>query len=107
MTDFVVVITPSAEEDIARSFVWGCEYWGLEMAIDWVNDLRTAIEEQLPLSPQRFVIAPDDNGTGREFRQMFVGRYRVIFHIRGETIFVVHIRGPFSGSSDKAMGVEE
>lgn len=107
MTEFVVVIAPSAERDIERSFAWGCEYWGFEMAVFWVNELRDTIEKELPLLPKRFAIAPDDDGTGREFRQMFVGRYRVIFHIREERIYVVHVRGPFSGSSDKNMGVDQ
>lgn len=106
MTDFIVVIVPSAEEDITESFLWGCEFWGVETAIDRVNDLRTAIEEQLSRFPNRFARAPDDDGTDRELRQFLAGRYRVIFHIREETVFVIHVRGPFSGLSDNKLGVE-
>ena len=107
MTSFIVVVTPSAERDITKAFLWGCEYWGVEMAIDWANELRTTIEGQLQAMPRRFPVAPENDGSGREFRQLLTGRYRVIFHIQDETIFVVHVRGPFSGSSDKNLGVEE
>ncbi len=107
MTSFAVVLTPSAERDIVRSFLWGCEYWGTQMAIDWANELRATIEDQLPVMPRRFPIAPDNDGSGREFRHLLTGRYRVIFHIQAETVFVVHVRGPFSDSSGKNLGVEE
>jgi plasmid stabilization system protein ParE len=107
MTSFVVVIAPSAERDIAESFLWGCEYWGVEMAIDWANELRTTIEEKLPAMPRSFPVAHENDGSGREFRQLLTGRYRVIFHIQDKTIFVVHVRGPFSGSADKTLGVDE
>lgn len=107
MTEFTVVITPAAEKDITRSFLWGCEYWGDEMAIEWVNDLRTDIEEKLSRSPDRFALAPESESSDREFRQLLVGRYRVIFHVREKSIYVVHVRGPFSGESDTDMGIDE
>ena len=107
MTDFSVIVTPSAEVDIIESFLWGCENWGVEMATKWVNELRTAIEERLPLFPERFATAPDDDGSGRQYRQFFIGRYRVIFHIRGNEIFVVHVRGAFAGRRAQDMGIEQ
>lgn len=85
----------------------GCEHWGVERAIDWSNDIRDTIEEQLPVFPRRFAIAPDDDGSGREFRQYFVGRYRVVFCIDEDIIYVVHVGGSFSGHSGDDMGVDE
>ncbi len=106
MTKFIVIITPTAEEDITRSFLWGCEYWGDEMAIEWVYNLRAAIEQKLSKSPNRFALAPESDSVGREYRQLLVGRYRVIFHVREKTIYVVHVRGPFSAEYDTDLGVE-
>ena len=107
MTSFSVIVTPLAQSDIIESFLWGCENWGVEMATQWVNELRTAIEDQLPLFPERFSRAPDDDGNDTEYRQFFVGRYRVIFHIRENEIFVIHVRGAFSGIKNEDLGVDE
>lgn len=106
MTVFTVIITPSAEEDITESFLWGSEYWGVEMAIDWVNDFRFVIEEKLSRSPNRCAFAPENDGSGRVFRQLLVGRYRVIFHIIETTIYVVHVRGSFSGETNTGLGID-
>ena len=101
MKRYLVVIAPSAEADIAESFIWGSENWSVERALGWVIDLRTSIENDLASFPVRFPIAPDDDGSGRQYRHMFVGRYRVIFHIEGNVVRVIHVRGAFVGSTGR------
>ena len=107
MTQYSVVITPSAERDITESFLWGCETWGVARAIEWVNDIRAAIEEKLAIFPMRCPIAADDDGTGREYRNFFVGRYRIVFHIDGTVVMVLHVTGALSGEDKNDLGVDE
>ncbi len=45
--------------------------------------------------------------TGREIRQLVLGRWRVLFDISGNIVRVVHLRGAFTGTEDKNPGVEE
>ncbi|MCA1602228.1 MAG: hypothetical protein LC776_11490 [Acidobacteria bacterium] len=41
--------------------------------------------------PKGFPLAPEDN----EFRQMIVGRYRVLFTIKGRKVHVLHVTGAY------------
>lgn len=108
MKRYLVVTTPSAEADIIDSFIWGCENWSVEMAQEWALDIRSSIENDLSLFPLRFPMAPDDDGSGRQYRHMFVGRYRVIFHIEDDIVRVVHVRGAFVDSTKQTdLGVEK
>ena len=95
MKGYSVETTPSAEADIMDSFVWGCEAWGVENAVSWANELRTRILKSLSSSPLKYAIAPERDGSGRDYRQMIVGRYRVIFYVEGKVVWVVHVTGSF------------
>jgi hypothetical protein len=37
----------------------------------------------------------------KEIRQMPLGRYRLLFTIKGRSIHVLHIRGPYVGGPDQ------
>jgi plasmid stabilization system protein ParE len=90
-----VETTPSAEADIIDSFIWGCSEWGVEEAENGANKLRGRILKNLSTFPLKYPVAPDDDGSGREYRQMIVGRYRVLFHVESSVVRIIHVRGPF------------
>ena len=95
MKRYSVETTPSAEADIIESFVWGCETGGVENAVSWANEIRTRILKNLSSSPHKYAIAPERDGSGRDYRQMIVARYRVIFYVEGKMVRVVHVTGSF------------
>ncbi|MBX7062507.1 MAG: type II toxin-antitoxin system RelE/ParE family toxin [Pyrinomonadaceae bacterium] len=95
MKRYRVETTLKAETDIVDSFIWGSETWGVEEAIGWANELRTRILKNLSNFPFKYPVAPERDGSGREYRQMIVGRYRVIFHIEKSVVRVVHVIGSF------------
>ncbi len=76
--------------------IGGCRVWGKKEAQHWVRELRTAVLRQLSIVPKGFPIAPEDDEFAEEIRQMFVGRYRVLFTIRKGKVHVLHIRGTYS-----------
>jgi plasmid stabilization system protein ParE len=95
MRRYSVETTPSAEADIIDSFIWGISEWGVEEAENWANELRDLILKNLSTSPLKYPVAPDDDGSGNEYRQMIVGRYPVIFHVESDMVRIIHVTGPF------------
>lgn len=95
MKQYSVETTPSSEADIIDSFIWGCGEWGVEAAEHWANDLRTGILKNLSTFPLKYPLAPDVDESGREYRQMVVGRYRVLFHIDQLVVRIIHVSGSF------------
>ena len=49
----------------------------------WVLELRRAVSVQLAVVPKAFPLAPEDDEFSEEIRQMIVGRYRILFTIKG------------------------
>jgi hypothetical protein len=47
--------------------------------------------------PKAFPVAPEDEEFPEEIRQMIVGRYRILFTIKGRKVHVLHVRGAFTG----------
>jgi plasmid stabilization system protein ParE len=93
MTRHLVVIEESAQDDVRQSYEWGCRFWGRKAARKWARELQTAILRQLGVTPKAFPLAPEDREFAEEIRQLVVGRYRVLFTIRGRKVHVLHIRG--------------
>jgi plasmid stabilization system protein ParE len=96
MKRFVVIFEDSAQADVRRSFDWGCRVWGKREAHQWAREMRAAVLEQLGVVPKGFPLAPENSEFEEEIRQMTVRRYRVLFTIKGHTVHVLHVRGPFS-----------
>ena len=51
--------------------------------------------------PKGFPLAPEDDEFSEEIRQMVVGRYRVLFTIKGRKVHVLHVRGAYVGAIDQ------
>jgi hypothetical protein len=47
--------------------------------------------------PKAFPLAPEDDEFSEKIRQMVVGRYRILFTIKGRKVHVLHVRGAFLG----------
>jgi plasmid stabilization system protein ParE len=70
---------------------------GKQEAEQWVRQLRKAAKEQLAVVPKAFSLAPEDDEFSEEIRQMLVGRYRILFSIKGRKVHVLHVIGAFLG----------
>lgn len=97
MKRYAVVFEESAQEDVRESYDWGCRAWGKREAQQWARQLRTTISQQLAIVPKAFPLAPEDDEFFEKIRQMDVGRYRVLFTIKGRKVHVLHVRGPYVG----------
>ena len=100
MKRYAVVLEESAQADVRESYNWGCRGWGKHEAQQWVRQLRAAISQQLAVVPKGFPLAPEDEEFSEQIRQMLVGRYRVLFTIKGRKVHVLHVRGAYVGAID-------
>jgi plasmid stabilization system protein ParE len=100
MKNFAVVFEESPQAEVRESYEWGCRVWGTYKAQVWLHQLRKAVKQQLTLVPKAFPLAPEDDEFSEEIRQMIVGRYRVLFTIKGRKVHVLHIRGPVTVLKD-------
>jgi plasmid stabilization system protein ParE len=100
MKRYVVIFEDSAQANVRKSFEWGCRAWGKREAMQWARELRTAVFEQLAVVPKGFPLAPENDEFSEEIRQMVLGRYRVLFTIKGREVRVLHIRGAYVGTRD-------
>ncbi len=101
MKRYVVLFEDSAQADVRKSYDWGCRVWGKRDAQQWAHQLRNAAIKRLGVIPKAFPIAPEDDEFSEEIRQMVVGRYRVLFTIKGRKVHVLHVRGAFVGAIDQ------
>ena len=69
--------------------------WGKHEAQQWVRRLRRAVSEQLAIVPKGFPVAAEDDEFSEEIRQMIIGRYRILFTIKGRKVHVLHVRGDY------------
>ena len=97
MKRYAVVFEESAQANVRESYDWGCRAWGKQEAKQWVRQLRTAASQQLAIVPKGFSLASEDDEFSEEIRQMVVGRYRVLFTIKGRKVHVLHVRGAYVG----------
>lgn len=73
----------------------GPESIGETQKVLFINLLQDSHHLWLPIT--RF--GQQDNFS-EEIRQMVVGRYRVLFTIRGRKVHVLHVRGAYVGAID-------
>jgi plasmid stabilization system protein ParE len=101
MTEYVVRFSPKAVEDLQSAFDWGVENWGRDEASRWALKFETLIDKRISHTPMAYNVAPESENYPLEVRQLVVTRYRVLFHVEEGTVYVLRIRGPFSGQKLK------
>ncbi|MBS1807522.1 MAG: type II toxin-antitoxin system RelE/ParE family toxin [Acidobacteria bacterium] len=84
-----VEITEKAERAVRDIVRWIAET-SPEKAMDWHADFLDAVES-LETFPARCAIIPETEGQPI-FRHRIFGKYRIIFRIEDETVYVVHVR---------------
>lgn len=92
-----VAILPTARSDLRRILHWigrRSPRGAARLLVAFENRLR-----ELGERPASFGLAPESAHVGREIREFFFKtprgqRYRGVFHILGETVEVLHVRGP-------------
>ena len=100
MKRYFVIFEDSAQANVRESFEWGCRAWGKREARQWARQVKSAVFEQLGVVPKAFPLAPENDEFSEDIRQMIVGRYRVLFTIKGREVHVLHIRGAYVGTRD-------
>jgi plasmid stabilization system protein ParE len=90
-----VLLHPDAELHITSSFKWGCRAWGNDKAELWVRNLPDTLNTQLSSMPLSYPLASESEELGVPVRHLIVGRYRVLFVVKEETVTVLHVRGSF------------
>ena len=96
MKKYKVILHPDAELDIESFFKWGCRAWGEENAKLWVRKLRRTFRKHLTSMPLACPLAPEGEQLSIPIRHLIVGRYRVLFTVRGRTVTILHVRGPYT-----------
>ena len=85
-----VEISPSALNDAEAAFLWH-QKESPKTAADWYNGLVDAILS-LETFPNRCPIAPESEAIGREVRQLFYQRHRILFGVSGQVVRIYRIR---------------
>lgn len=99
MPRFHVNYGPRAKQDLQESYDWGAENWGRENADRWIRQIDELIRKRLSFMPMACALAPENAGFDFEVRHLPIRRYRILFTISEDTVFILRIRGPFSGGT--------
>jgi len=100
MKTYRVVLGPLAVQDLRRSFEWGVEHWGYDKAETWFQHVHEMIIDNLSMMPLACPIARETEELEKEVRHLIIGRYRVLFTVEAEEVFVTRVTGPFTGRSE-------
>jgi plasmid stabilization system protein ParE len=88
--NFKVQLTEQAEAELAEVYEWIAAD-SPEQAAIWFNGL-VEVSESLSTNPERCPRAPESNEIDREIRQLLYGKYRILFTIREDTVYLLHVR---------------
>lgn len=87
---FKVQITAQAEAELNEAYEWIASQ-SLEQAVIWFNGLVEAADT-LSTFPERCPLAPESTELDLEIRQLLYGKYRLMFIIRDDTVYLLHVR---------------
>ncbi|MGE0127848.1 MAG: type II toxin-antitoxin system RelE/ParE family toxin [Blastocatellales bacterium] len=87
---FKVVVEKEAEEDMKEAARWIAQY-SPDTATLWYFDATEAIES-LEVFPVRCPLAPESSRFGAEIRHLIFDKYRILFIIEDETVYVLRVR---------------
>lgn len=94
---YEVIVVPMAQHDIDGIVGWLAER-SPEGAAAWFSRCQLAIDE-LAVIADHCHLCPEGEQTGREIRELIFktkrgNKYRLLFAIHGQSVFVLHVRGP-------------
>jgi plasmid stabilization system protein ParE len=87
---FKVQITEQAEAELNEAYEWIASQ-SLEQAVIWFNGLVEAADT-LSTFPERCPRAPESTELDLEIRQLLYGKYRLMFIVRDDTVYLLHVR---------------
>lgn len=90
MTTYRVEPTDKALVDAGEAYFWINE-GSAEAALRWYEGLMKAFRS-LEKNPLRCPLAPESAFFEEEIRQLGYGKYRILFIVEGETVFVLRVR---------------
>jgi plasmid stabilization system protein ParE len=92
---FRVSVTPEAERDAEEILSWLQEQEAGETGLRWFKGLEAIAS--LSAMPERGALALENRSFPFELRQLLYGkrrRYRILYTIEGNTVFILRIRRP-------------
>lgn len=87
---YEVNLTDQAHAEAEFAFKW-IEQSSPTNAVEWFNGLVDAVETLCSM-PERCIVAPESEDVGQEIRQLLYGKFRILFSIEKQTVYVLHIR---------------
>lgn len=90
MTTYRVEPTDKALVDAGEAYFWINEQ-SEGVALRWYEGLLKAFRS-LEKNPLRCPLAPESALFEEEIRQLIYGKYRILFTVEGETVFVLRVR---------------
>jgi plasmid stabilization system protein ParE len=102
MKVYQVKPTRRALADADEAFTWLYKE-APEAALRWYDGLLDALKS-LNQNPLRWGLARENPYFDDEIRQLLYGRYRVLFTVKGKTVFVLRVR---HGARDTLMPDED
>lgn len=90
MTTYRVEPTDKALVDAGEAYFWISEQ-SEKAALRWYEGLMRAFRS-LEKNPFRCPVAPESAFFEEEIRQLIYGRYRILFTVEKETVFVLRVR---------------
>jgi plasmid stabilization system protein ParE len=90
MTIYRVEPTDKALMDAGEAYFWISEQSG-GAALRWYEGLMKAFRS-LERNPLRCPLAPESAFFEEEIRHLIYGKYRILFTVEGETVFVLRVR---------------
>ena len=90
MRVFNVDISPTAEDEIEH-YVHEIAKDSIRNALKWYGEIMNKIYS-LDKSPTRCPYADEMTFHDYEIRNLLFGNYRILFHIKGQTVQVLHVK---------------
>ncbi|MGH9835858.1 MAG: type II toxin-antitoxin system RelE/ParE family toxin [Blastocatellia bacterium] len=87
---YKVEITEKAQEEARQALRWIAQY-SPEKAALWHFELMEKVDS-LENFPARCPLAPESKTHGKEIRHLIFGKYRILFIIEDETVYVLRVR---------------
>lgn len=85
-----IEITHQAESEIETAYLWIRQDSPIR-ANKWFEGMVKAID-YLALFPVRCLLAQESGDVGNEVRQLLYGKFRILFIVESDTVFILHVR---------------